>query len=54
MPIPIGMICRAYITIDGQRIYAKDYGKKAFCFFPSSNKKKAEKKKPEASVKLQA
>ncbi len=51
MPIPVGMICRPYITVDGQKIWAKDYGKKAFCFFPSL--KKGKKKKPEA-VKLQA
>lgn len=42
--IPIGMVCRAWITSpDGTRIYAKDYGKRAFCFFP---RKKKGKKKP--------
>jgi len=35
MPIPVGMICRATITINGVTYRAKDYGKKAFCFFPS-------------------
>ena len=40
MTIPTGMICRAWITIDGDRIYAKDYGKRAFCFFPSKKKQK--------------
>ncbi len=30
----------AYITLkDGTRIYARDYGKKAFCF-PANGKKK--------------
>jgi len=37
MPIPIGMICRAWITISGVRYYASDYGLRAFCFFPSKN-----------------
>jgi hypothetical protein len=32
------MICRAWITIKGVRYYAADYGKKAFCFFPSRAK----------------
>tara|TARA_B100000508_G_C11369744_1_gene233112 strand:+ start:516 stop:656 length:141 start_codon:yes stop_codon:yes gene_type:complete len=33
------MVCRAWITKDGERIYAKDYGKKAFCWFPSKETK---------------
>ncbi len=41
MAIPNGMICRAWITKDGERIFAKDYGKKAFCWFPSSEGDKA-------------
>lgn len=35
MPLPFGMVCRAWITVDGVRLFARDYGKKAFCFFPS-------------------
>ena len=50
MPIPVGMICRPYITVDGQKIWAKDYGKRAFCFFPSTKKKK----KKAATVKSAA
>ncbi|MEI9966149.1 MAG: hypothetical protein WDN67_00515 [Candidatus Moraniibacteriota bacterium] len=39
--LPFGMICRAWITLpDGTRRYAKDYGLKAFCFFPSRKGKK--------------
>lgn len=34
-------IFRAWITTrDGERIYAKDYGKRAFCFWVSPAKKK--------------
>ena len=39
MPIPIGMVCRASITVGGVKIYAKDYGKRAFCFFPGGENK---------------
>jgi len=35
---PIGMICRPWVTINGERIYAKDYGKRAFCFIPRNKK----------------
>lgn len=35
-----GMICRPWITIHGVRIYAKDYGKRAFCFFPRGQGRK--------------
>jgi len=35
---PKGMICRKWITKDGIKIFAKDYGKKAFCFVPSKKK----------------
>jgi hypothetical protein len=38
MPIPTGMVCRASITIKGVTYYAKDYGKKAFCWFPKGDK----------------
>jgi len=41
MSLPIGMICRPWITIHGERIYAKDYGKKAFCFFPTRAKEES-------------
>lgn len=36
-----GMICRPWITVHGERIFARSYGKKAFCFYPSNrgNKK---------------
>jgi len=44
MAMPIGMVCRAWITINGEKIFAKDYGKKAFCFFPK--KKSGPKKDP--------
>jgi hypothetical protein len=40
MAIPIGMVCRASITVGGVKIYARDYGKRAFCFFPGSRKEK--------------
>ncbi|WP_168214713.1 MULTISPECIES: hypothetical protein [unclassified Lysinibacillus] len=33
-------ICRPYITVKGKRIYAKDCGKKAFCFYVDSDKVK--------------
>ncbi|MFC4403341.1 hypothetical protein [Gracilibacillus xinjiangensis] len=47
------MICRPWITVKGRRIYAKDVGKKAFCFEVTpeqhkkylENKEKANKKK---------
>ena len=39
MAYPIGMICRASITVGGVTIYAKDYGKRAFCFFPKGETK---------------
>jgi hypothetical protein len=26
-------ICRPYITVNGKRIYASQYGKEAFCFW---------------------
>lgn len=48
MSIPIGMVCRACITINGEKRYARDYGKKAFCFYPSKEGK--EKKKITAST----
>lgn len=36
----------AYITLkDGTRVYAKEHGKKCFCFWVDSNKKKTDKKK---------
>lgn len=38
MALPTGMICRASITVNGEKIYAVDYGLKAFCFYPSANK----------------
>ena len=32
-----GLICRPWITTrTGRKIYAKDYGKTAFCFVPSA------------------
>lgn len=34
MALPIGMICRAWITVEGEKVFAKDHGKRAFCFFP--------------------
>lgn len=38
-------IFSTYITLkDGTRIYAKDYGKRAFCFEVGSKKKKPVKK----------
>lgn len=40
MALPIGMICRASRIRNGVREYAKDFGLKAFCFYP--NKEKAE------------
>lgn len=40
-------ICTAFITVKGRRIYAKDVGKKAFCFevTPEQHKEYLEKKK---------
>lgn len=40
-------ICTAFITVKGRRIYARDVGKKAFCFevTPEQNKAYHEKKK---------
>lgn len=33
------LICTAYITLkNGRRIYARDYGLKAFCFYVSYEK----------------
>lgn len=37
--LPPGMICRPYITVDGEKIWAKDYGLKAFCFFVGNKKR---------------
>ncbi|MBH0156778.1 hypothetical protein IHV10_10400 [Fictibacillus sp. 5RED26] len=45
------LICRPYITVKGRRIFAKDVGKKAFCWevTPEEHreylKKKAKEKK---------
>jgi hypothetical protein len=47
----IMLICRPYITVKGRRIFAKDVGKKAFCWevTPEEHqeylKKKAKEKK---------
>lgn len=42
--IPNGMICRASRTLpDGTKIYARDYGKRAFCFYPRGKKRKQKK-----------
>ena len=41
MQLPTGIVCRAWITIKGVRYYARDYGKKAFCFFPSGEEQYA-------------
>lgn len=35
-----GMICRAWITRNGERVYARDHNLKAFCFFPNRKKQK--------------
>ncbi len=34
-PLPKGKrkICRPWVTKDGVRIYARNFGKKAFCFY---------------------
>ncbi|MEM8833793.1 MAG: hypothetical protein AAGB32_04555 [Pseudomonadota bacterium] len=37
------LICRPYITVKGKRIYAKWYGKKAFCFHVDDEKPQDEK-----------
>jgi len=39
------MICRPYITVKGRRLYARDYGKKAFCFLGSPYYKGIKKRK---------
>ncbi|MCT1904134.1 hypothetical protein [Oceanobacillus sojae] len=43
------LICRAFITVKGRRIYAKDVGKKAFCWevTPEKHQEYLEKKKKE-------
>jgi len=33
--LPVGMICRATRTVNGVKIYARDYGLRAFCWFPN-------------------
>lgn len=40
-------ICRPYITINGVRKYAKDYGKKAWCWEVSREKHEAYLKQQE-------
>ncbi|WP_179958505.1 hypothetical protein [Bacillus sp. BPN334] len=42
-------ICRPFITVKGRRIYAKDVGKKAFCWnvTPEQHKDYLEKRKAE-------
>ncbi|MDA2235065.1 hypothetical protein PDM89_18500 [Bacillus cereus] len=42
-------ICRPFITVKGRRIYAKDVGKKAFCWevTPEAHKAYLEKKSKE-------
>ena len=54
MPIPTGMVCRAWITINGERVYAKDHGKRAFCFFPSKKEKGDEILMPIEEIKKTA
>ncbi|SER00121.1 hypothetical protein SAMN05216232_3922 [Virgibacillus subterraneus] len=41
------VICRPFITVKGRRIFAKDVGKKAFCFevTPEQHKEYMKKKK---------
>ncbi|MGD6994015.1 hypothetical protein [Sutcliffiella horikoshii] len=43
------IICRPFITVKGRKIYAKDVGKKAFCWevTPEAHKDYLEKKKQE-------
>lgn len=40
MALPAGMVCRAWVTINGTKRYARDYKRKAFCFFPKGKRQK--------------
>lgn len=45
------LICRPWITLrDGRRIYAKDYGKGAFCFEVDDEDHRQKKEPAEATA----
>ncbi|MFA5128583.1 MAG: hypothetical protein WC445_01300 [Patescibacteria group bacterium] len=47
----MAMICRPWITLrNGVRIYAKDHGKRAFCFYVDAKKRYVKKEPAEQTA----
>lgn len=45
------LICRPWITLkNGVRIYAKDHGKRAFCFYVDAEKRRIKKEPAETTA----